>query len=102
MLEEIRNRIDKIDDELVRLFTQRLLLVEEVANKKREENLPVLNADRERQIISRLTKDQTDTMAGYIKILFTTIFDLARSHQAKIKDGRTQFAPTMTLNIPAK
>ena len=89
MLEEIRNRIDKIDDELVRLFTERLLLVEEVANIKKKANLPILNTTREGEIISRLTKDQTDAVAGYIKTLFATIFDLSRSHQAKIMDGRT-------------
>ena len=92
MLEEVRSRIDKIDDELVRLFTERLLLVEEVANKKKAENLPILNTAREREIISRLTKGQTDTVAGYIKVLFTVIFDLSRSHQAKLINAPSEVA----------
>jgi len=84
MVGEIRNQIDKIDDELVSLFSQRLSLVEEIAGKKKEENLPVLDTAREREIVSRITKDMSDAMAGYTKTLFTTIFDLSRTHQIKM------------------
>ena len=81
---EIRNRINKIDDELVRLFEERLLLVEEIAGRKKRENLPVLDTAREREIVSRVTKDRPDAIAGYTKTLFTAIFDISRSHQIKM------------------
>jgi len=83
MIDEIRSRIDKIDEELVRLFTERLSLVDEIAEKKKEEKLPVRDPAREREIVSRLTQGKPDSIAGYTKTLFTTIFDLSRSHQAK-------------------
>jgi len=81
---EIRNRIDKIDDELVRLFEERLSLIEEIAGRKKRENLPVLDTAREREIVSRVTKDRPDAIAGYTKTLFTAIFDISRSHQIKM------------------
>jgi chorismate mutase/prephenate dehydratase len=59
-------------------------LAEDIVRIKKENNLPILNTARERDIVNRLTKDQKDAMAGYIKILFTTLFDLSRSHQAKL------------------
>ncbi len=81
-LENIRKEIDRVDDQLVDLFKERLELAGEVAAYKQEHNLPILNSSREREIIQRLTKEQDDFMACYTKILFTTLFDLSRSHQA--------------------
>ena len=92
MFDELRTLIDKNDDELVRLFVARLMLVEEIANKKKAENLPILDTAREREIISRLTKDKTDIISGYIKILFTTIFDLSRSHQGNLLNASSKVA----------
>ena len=83
-LEELRSRINKTDDELVRIFSERLKIAEEVANIKKAENLPIVDTARERDVINRLTKEKDDVMAGNIKILYTTIFDLSRSHQAKL------------------
>jgi chorismate mutase/prephenate dehydratase len=90
MLEELRARIDKNDDELIRLFAERISLAEEIALKKKEENLPLIDTAREREIISRVTQNKTDTIAGYIKILFTIIFDISRSHQAKLMHTSSQ------------
>jgi monofunctional chorismate mutase len=84
VLGNIRSRIDKIDDELVRLFAERLLLAEEVANIKREKNIPVLDSNRESEIIGRLTNGKSDALAEHIKKLFSVIFEISRTHQAEI------------------
>ena len=85
-LQDLRNQIDVIDDQISGLFEQRLAIVEEVAKIKLEQNLPVLNASREQEIISRLTKNQPNALAGYTKTLFSVIFDLSRSHQSDVID----------------
>ena len=77
----VRNEIDAIDDQIIGLFKQRLELSEKISKVKASQGLPVLNATREREIISRLTKEQNDIMAGYTKILFETIFNISRTHQ---------------------
>ena len=92
MISEIRDRIDRIDDELAGLFAERLSLVEEIANNKKAENLPILNTAREREIITRLTEGKPDVMAGYTKTLYTTIFDLSRCHQAKMLSTSSKVA----------
>jgi len=91
-LEELRKRIDENDDELVRVFAERLKIAEDVVNIKKAENLPIIDTAREREIVSRLTTEKTDALAGYIKILYTTIFDLSRSHQAKLLHASSQIA----------
>ncbi len=80
-LENLRNEINKMDDEIRDLLIKRLSLVEEVAKVKMVEGRPVLDAGREREVVSRLTKDLDEAMAGYVKVLFTTIFDISRTHQ---------------------
>ena len=42
-LSEIRTKIDAVDDELLRLFLERMDLAEEVAAYKNEHHLPILH-----------------------------------------------------------
>ena len=42
-LSEIRTRIDAVDDQLLKLFLERMELAEEVAAYKNEHHLPILN-----------------------------------------------------------
>ena len=81
-LSDVRVKIDALDDQLVDLFKKRMDLAMDVAKVKKSENLPILNTARERAIINRLTENVTDDMAGYIKILYTTLFDVSRAYQA--------------------
>ena len=80
--QERRQHIDNIDNEITRLFTQRMALVSEMALYKRQNNLPILDTAREREIIARVTQKQSAQIAGYTKVLFNTIFDLSRSYQS--------------------
>mgnify|MGYP003296835986 CR=1 FL=1 len=43
-----RNEIDKIDDQLVQLFAQRMEIAAKIADYKKENNLPILMPSRER------------------------------------------------------
>ncbi|MCL2694934.1 MAG: bifunctional chorismate mutase/prephenate dehydratase [Clostridiales bacterium] len=80
---DIRNEIDCIDDQLKSLFEQRMHQVLEMAKYKEEHSLPVLNASREREVLARVTEGQDDEMAGYTKVLFTSLFDLSRAYQSR-------------------
>lgn len=95
-LQEIRDETDKIDDKIATLFERRLQLVEQVAQVKVETNSSVLKPSREREIIARLTKDKPDPHAGYMNLLFTTIFDISRSHQIVRMDKSSKVAAAIT------
>ena len=47
-LSEIRKKIDALDDDLVRLFLERMQVCADVAAYKQANGLPVLDAARER------------------------------------------------------
>ena len=80
-INELRGNIDKIDDEITKLFIERMKTAEGIAAYKRENNMPVGDKIRERDIIAKQTHDMDDEMAGYTKILFNTLFDVSRSYQ---------------------
>ena len=54
-LQDYRNRLDQIDDQLAALFKQRMETVKLVADYKKEHKTPVLASDRERDILYRVT-----------------------------------------------
>ena len=47
-LSEIRTKIDAVDDQLLKLFLERMEFSEAVAAYKNEHKLPILNKTRER------------------------------------------------------
>ncbi|QGT99337.1 Chorismate mutase I [Candidatus Syntrophocurvum alkaliphilum] len=81
--DEIRKKIDNIDNEMTRLFEDRMALISEITDYKMKKNSPILGTARERDIINRVTEQQTDEMAQYTKIFFTTLFDISRSYQSR-------------------
>jgi len=80
-LDNIRENINAIDDQLAALFEERMNLAHQVGTYKAERNLPILDTGRERDIICRVTKVQDDVLAEYTKVFFTALFDLSRSAQ---------------------
>lgn len=91
-LKEIRNEIDKIDDQLNELFRKRMDTVLQVAKYKAENNIPVLNQGREREIIHRMVSQNGDELASYTKILFNTLFDVSRSYQSVALNKQSDLA----------
>ncbi|MBQ4369406.1 MAG: chorismate mutase [Oscillospiraceae bacterium] len=80
-LKELRNRIDVLDDELLKLFLQRMELCSQVAEAKAQSKKPVADAGREREILSRVTRSSPEELAGYARELYSTLFRLSRSYQ---------------------
>lgn len=83
-LEECRKKIDHIDDQMAELFKERMYLATDVARYKKENGLNVLNREREREILDRMTEKNGEELAIYTKVFFNTLFDLSRSAQVKL------------------
>lgn len=61
-LGEIRNKIDVIDDQIANLYGERMKLVQEVSNAKKQTGKAVNDPDREKKILMRVT-DKVDEKA---------------------------------------
>jgi len=79
-----RESIDKIDDELVKLFEERMKMSAEIAQYKRENNLPVYDEKREQEIIEKISSEVDGEFTDYTKILYKTIFKVSRLYQKKL------------------
>lgn len=82
-LEEIRNKIDAIDDQIADLYVARMGLVKDVIKAKEESAISVSDPDRERKILLRVTENVNDEMQVYLKRVFETLFDTSKAYQTK-------------------
>lgn len=82
-LEKARETIDRIDNELVKLFSERMEAVTEVAKYKKENNLPIFNGKREREVLDKVAKEVQPELALYAKVLYNTLFSVSRAYQTK-------------------
>ena len=89
-LKELRNEIDMIDDELVRLFGKRMDIAAKIADYKKENNLPILIPAREREKLADVAQKAGPEMANYTRVLYSMLFELSRSYQSKRTSALTQ------------
>ena len=82
-LNELRVEIDQIDDQLVKLFCQRMDVAARVADYKRQNNLPIFHPGRERAILQKVADKAGPEMANYTRVLYSMLFELSRSYQSK-------------------
>lgn len=79
-LSEIRREINEIDEQLVELFRRRMDCSKAVAEYKISNNIPVLNADREREILDSVER-RGGEYGSYARLLYTNIMELSRALQ---------------------
>jgi chorismate mutase len=81
-IEELRNRIDVIDDQLVRLLNVRVACAVEAGKLKHEAGLPIYQPEREAQVLASVRKSAVQlagplTAEAVVRI-FERIIDEAR------------------------
>lgn len=86
-LQEYRTQIDRIDRELVRLFAERMTVSGKIAIYKRENSLPVYDAQRERKKLAEVKAMLPDELKEYGASLYERIFELSRNWQECAGDG---------------
>lgn len=83
---DLRKEIDDIDEQLIPLLIKRMGISKQVAEYKVERGLPVLNEEREKEILDDVHKkcgEQGDTIAT----VFAATMDASRALQHKIIGG---------------
>ena len=82
-LSELRKEIDKIDQELIPLFCQRMAVAAQIAQVKQQQGLPILMPAREREKLLQVAQEAGPEMSDYARVLYAMIFELSRSYQSK-------------------
>ena len=85
-LSEIRKKIDKLDEELVRIIAKRIALIPDVANYKKENNIPRYNPERENEVIEEKRKlaKELNINPDLIEDLFKRIIEEAHRIEKEI------------------
>jgi chorismate mutase/prephenate dehydratase len=82
-LSEIRVEIDKIDDQIIELFKQRMDCAKAVGCYKKANNLPVLSEGRENEILDSIEKKGGE-YGSHARLLYSNIMELSRALQHNI------------------
>lgn len=88
-LNELRLEIDKIDDELVRLFVERMDVSARIADYKKENGLPIFVPAREAEKLLDVVQKAGAEMEVYTKVLYSMLFELSRGYQSQRNAART-------------
>lgn len=95
---ELRKEIDKIDEELIPLLLKRMNISQQVAKYKVERGIPVLNQQREQEILDNVAEKCGD-MGEIIKTVFSATMDASRALQHKIIGGGSELRQTVEQSL---
>lgn len=97
-LDILRNRINEIDDQIVALFVERMRTAAEIAEKKAEKGLPVLDMRREKAVLKRVMAQAGEEFEVYAIKLYQTMFDVSRSYQSGLMAAEMPLSRAMEKN----
>ena len=91
-IEELRSRIDVIDEQLVRLLNVRVACAVEVGRLKHEAGLPIYQPEREAQVLNSVRNSATDlagplTAEAVVRIFERIIDEARRAERAASATG---------------
>ncbi len=96
---KLREQIDEIDAQMVRLFCARMDISAQIAACKKENHLPILMPAREREKLQAVSTLAGDEMANYTRVLYSLLFELSRSYQSKRNAAETELYRKITRSI---
>ena len=102
-LADYRKELDRTDAQLLELFKKRMSTVKNIAEYKKENNLPVLQQGREREILAAAAAGAGEELEDYARTFFSTLMDVSRSYQERLtaKGGTVSDSITEALrNTP--
>ena len=84
-LNELRNEINSIDGEILDLFLRRMDVAAQVADYKREHNLPIYQPQREREILETIEQKAGPVLGRYARDLFAKLMELSKDYQREVQ-----------------
>ncbi len=82
-----REKINEIDNKIIELWKERMELCLSVAQYKKENNLPILDEKREKELLDRIGNLAGDELDSYARTLYETVMSISRSYQEKHLDN---------------
>jgi chorismate mutase/prephenate dehydratase len=84
-LDDLRKRINGLDDDILKLLEERARVVGDVAHAKREANLPTYDPERERQVLDRLASRAGRFPAEAVRAVYREVMSACLALQEPLK-----------------
>lgn len=98
-LSKIRQSIDVIDDKIAELYGERMQLVKQVSDAKKQSGKATFDPDRERNILLRVTDKVDENMQVYLKRVFETMFETSKAYQTMNAEYTTELGEKIKAAI---
>ncbi len=82
-INQLREKIDNIDDQILILFLERMKCAEKIGKIKKAQGINVFDKSRETQILERLCKKSGEYQKEVEK-LFSCIMEISKHHQRSL------------------
>lgn len=93
-INEIRNEIDRLDDELLRIFNERAILALKIGEIKKQSGLPVYDPEREKKIFHRMKNGNPGPLDDQAIVrLFERVIDESRRLE-RLMTSKMEFSVT--------
>ena len=83
-LSDYREKIDSVDKQIVKLFSERMDIAAQIAQYKKENGKPIADPVREREKLFEIAGEMSADMRAYAVSLYSLIFELSRSYQMRL------------------
>ena len=83
MINELREKIDTIDNQIIELLDERFDVAKAIGEEKKKNNIQVLDSKREQVILDKVDSKASKEHAEYIKQIYIKIMEESKECQNK-------------------
>ena len=85
MLQEERNKIDKIDKQIVKLFEERMETASKIAKVKKENNMEIFDSSRENLVIEKVKSYlENKELEKYLENFYLDLMSVSKDYQKDV------------------
>ncbi len=99
-LKELRDEIDRIDDEMAALFEKRAAVAVKVAEYKRKHEMAVYQGGRENEVLQKISEAVSPELRDGAKLLFTNLMDISKCRQQQLLTEIKPFSIAEPVEMP--
>jgi shikimate dehydrogenase len=99
-LRDYRARIDEVDEELLRLFRERMNISGEIAQYKKKKGIPIQDPARESEKLAVMCEKAGEEMQPYAHKLWSTLFELSRTYQESLQNFESEKGNVALIGMP--
>lgn len=85
-IQDYRNELDQLDQQLVQLFCRRMDLCGKVAEWKQQNGKPIYDRSREREKLNQVSALSEERFAPYTRCLYRSLMGYSRAYQHNLLD----------------